>query len=186
MPRSKRVKPSKAGIMEARRLEYFAAAHIRHAGNKPEWYGKPFFLEDFQRTYIWTPIFGTGRMAKRIDGTEYFRRRYRSALVCMPRDFGKTELVCAMLLAEANMHPVHEGQYGIIAYDEDQGVRQLAEVTLDEKNWYDWNSRGLWSGDYFYVTSSCGVAVLDLADYSVVKELYFDDVTPPDNRLYSN
>ena len=78
-----------------------------------------------------------------------------------------------------------EGSYLLFAYDEGQGFRQLAEVSLDENYWYDWNSRGLWSGDYFYVASPCGVAVLDMADYSVVKELYFDDGTTPDHWLYS-
>lgn len=124
MRRSKRVKPSKAGIAEAEALEFFAASHIRHAGNKPEWYGKPFYLEEFQRKHIWLPIFGTGRNVTRA-GRRLFLRRYRTALICMPRDYGKTETACAMLLCEANMHPVHEGQYGIVAYDEAQARKIL-------------------------------------------------------------
>ena len=164
MPRSKRVKPSKAGAMEARRLEYFAAVHIRHAGNKPEWYGKPFYLEDFQRTYIWTPVFGTGRMERRADGTEYFRRRYRSALICMPRDFGKTELVCAMLLSEANMHPVHEGQYGIIAYDEDQAKKILR--TLGAMIGQDPDMRALWDVGKSEIVNRETAAVVKVFPYS--------------------
>ena len=39
MLRSRRVKPSKSGLEEAGLLEFYAATHLHHAGNKPEWYG---------------------------------------------------------------------------------------------------------------------------------------------------
>ena len=71
-----------------------------------------------------------------------------------------------------------DGCYLLYAYDEGQGFRELARVSLDQDHWYDWNSRGLWSGDYFYVASLCGVAVLSMEDYSLVKEIYFDEVEP--------
>ena len=119
MKRSKRVRISRAGYDEAGRMEYFAATHLHHVGND-EYAGKPFFLEDFQRDNIWTPIFGTGQMRKGV-----FRRRYRSALIGMPRDFGKTELICAMLLSEVSMHPVYNGQYGIVAYSQPQAEKIL-------------------------------------------------------------
>ncbi len=119
MKRSKRVRISSAGYDEAGRLEYFAATHLHHVGND-EYAGTPFFLEDWQRDNIWRPIFGTGKM---VGGT--FRRRYRAALIGMPRDFGKTELACAILLSEAFMHPVYNGQYGIVAYSKDQAGKIL-------------------------------------------------------------
>ena len=74
--------------------------------------------------------------------------------------------------------------YLLFSYDEDAGFTPLAQVSLDEAHWFDWNSRGLWAGDFFYVASRCGVAVLSMEDYSLVKELYFDDATLPDNWLY--
>ena len=77
-----------------------------------------------------------------------------------------------------------DGSYLIFGYDEEQGFQLKAEVSLSQEYWYDWNSRGLWAGDYFYVASSCGVIVLDLADLSTVKELYFEDAQSPNNWLY--
>ena len=137
MMRTKGVRPSKSGLEEAGRREYFAATHLRHAGNKPEWYGKPFYLEDFQRDNIWNPVFGSGRMVRRSDGERVFRRKYSTALIGMPRDFGKTELICAMLLSEANVNPVHEGQYGIVAYDETQArkiMKTLAAMVRQDRD----------------------------------------------------
>lgn len=119
MLRSKRVRISKAGKEEAGELEYFVATHLKHVGND-EYNGLPFFLEEWQRKNIWYPIFGTGKMT---GGR--FRRRYRSALIGMPRDFGKSELAAAMLLAEANMHPINNGQYGIVAYSKEQATKDL-------------------------------------------------------------
>ena len=141
MRRSRLVRLSAAGADEASNLEWFCATHIRHAGNKPEWFGRPFHLEEWQRKYIWNPIFGTGTVEVK-DGEPTFRRRYRSALVCMPRDFGKTELVCAMMLSEANMHVVHEGQYGIVAYDEDQ-ARKIMK-TMGAMIRQDYDLKALW------------------------------------------
>lgn len=136
MRRSKRIKISNSGREEAARLEYFAATHLHHVGND-DWYGTPFFLEDFQRDNIWNPILGTGRMRGGM-----FRRRYRTALVGLPRDYGKTELACALLLSEANMHPVHNGQYGIVAYSKEQSGKILrtmkAMIALDP------DLRGIW------------------------------------------
>ena len=130
MRRSKRIRISKSGRAEAESLEFFAATHLRHVGNDVRYYGKPFYLEDFQRDNIWLPIFGTGHIEQGV-----FMRRYRTALVCMPRDYGKTELVCAMLLSEATMHPVSHGQYGIVAYSKEQAGKILdslkAMVRLD-------------------------------------------------------
>ncbi|MBQ9041577.1 MAG: hypothetical protein IJ111_02050 [Eggerthellaceae bacterium] len=122
---SKRVRISARGYDESGRLEYFAATHLHHVGNDVRYSGKPFFLEPWQRDNIWTPVFGTGKMKHGV-----FMRRYRTALIGMPRDFGKTELACAMLLSEATMHPVYNGQYGIIAYSSDQAKKILKTVKL--------------------------------------------------------
>lgn len=164
MLRSKRVKQSKAGLYEADRMEFFAATHVRHAGNKPEWYGRPFYLEEFQRKNIWRPIFGTGKAASRPDGAQYFKRRYRSALIGLPRDFGKTELVCAMLITECNMNPVHEGQYGIVAYDETQAKKILR--TLGAMVNQDADLKALWEVNKGEIVNRETGAVVKVFPYS--------------------
>lgn len=163
MRRSKRVKISKSGAEEAQLLEYFAATHLHHAGNKPEWYGRPFFLEDFQRKYIWYPVFGTGRRVNR-DGRSVFLRRYRTGLICMPRDFGKTELASAMLLSEASMHPVNMGQYGIVAYDDSQARKILQTVKAMIKQ--DDDLRSQWDTNSGEITHRESSAVIRVFPYS--------------------
>lgn len=57
---------------------------------KGEWAGRPFVLEDWQADEIIRPLFGW----KRPDGT----RRYRRAIVWVPRKNGKTELAAGVSL----------------------------------------------------------------------------------------
>lgn len=159
MRRSKRVRISAAGEEEAARLEFFAATKLHHVGNKPEWYGTPFYLEDFQRDNIWRPVFGTGRTSGGM-----FRRRYRSALIGLPRDFGKTELACAMLLSEANMHPVHNGQYGIVAYSKEQAFKILS--TLKSMIALDVDLRNIWEPNKGEVVNYETGAVIKVFPYS--------------------
>lgn len=163
MLRSKRVKISKSGMAEAQLLEYYCATHIRHAGNKPEWYGRPFYLEEWQKRNIWYPVFGTGRTV-RAGGRSYFKRRYRTALIGMPRDFGKTELICSMMLSEANMHVVHEGQYGIVAYDEDQARKILK--TLGAMIRQDHDLKALWEVGKTEIENRDTGAVIKVFPYS--------------------
>lgn len=158
MRRSRHVKISKAGAEEAARLEYFAATHLHHVGND-EWYGTPFFLEDFQRVNIWNPILGTGRTRGGV-----FRRRYRAALIGLPRDYGKTELACALLLSEANMHPVHQGQYGIVAYSKEQAAKILR--TLKAMISLDADLRGIWELNKMEVVNAETGAVIKVFPYS--------------------
>jgi len=158
MRRSKRIRVSKSGAEEASRLEFFAATHLHHVGND-EWYGRPFFLEGFQRDNIWRPIFGTGRI---VGGT--FRRRYRLALIGLPRDYGKTELACAILLSEANMHPVHNGQYGIVAYSKEQAAKILR--TLKAMISLDPDLAGIWELNKMEVVNSETGAVIKVFPYS--------------------
>ena len=158
MRRSKKVRISAAGREESSRLEYFAATHLHHVGND-EYYGTPFYLESFQSANIWSPIFGTGRMS---GGA--FRRRYRTALIGLPRDYGKTELACAMLLTDANMHPVHNGQYGIVAYSKEQAGKILrtmkAMIALDP------DLSGIWEPLKAEIVNSETGAVIKVFPYS--------------------
>lgn len=158
MRRSKRVKISNSGREEAARLEFFAATHLHHVGND-EWHGMPFFLEDFQRDNIWNPILGTGRTRGGV-----FRRRYRTALIGLPRDYGKTELACALLLSEANMHPVHQGQYGIVAYSKEQAGKILR--TLKAMIALDPDLRGIWKPNKMEVENDETGAIIKVFPYS--------------------
>ena len=158
MRRSKRIRISQSGREEAERLEFFASTRLHHVGND-DWYGTPFYLEDFQRDNIWAPIFGTGRM---VGGV--FRRRYRTALIGLPRAFGKTELACAMLLAEANMHPVHNGQYGIVAYSKEQAHKILR--TLKSMIALDADLRAIWKPNKGEVINTENGSVIKVFPYS--------------------
>lgn len=140
-------------------LRHFCRTHVRHAGNKPRYYGKPFELEEWQWDSIWLPVFGTGRM---VEGR--FERHYRTALVGLPRDYGKTELICAMLITEANMNPVHMGQYGIVAYSKEQAGKILA--TLGDMIRQDSDLRRLWETNRGEVLNRETGAVIKVFPYS--------------------
>ena len=157
--RSKRRKIGAAGRDEAELLAYYCRTHIRHAGNKPRYYGTPFVLEDWQWENIWLPIFGTGKVE---DGA--FVRSYRTALVGLPRDYGKTELICAMLLTEANMNPVRMGQYGIVAYSKEQAQKILA--TLGDMIGQDGDLRNLWDRNKNEIVNRETRAVIKVFPYS--------------------
>jgi len=58
--------------------------------SKGEWAGRPFHLESWQADDIIRPLFGW----KRLDGT----RRYRRAIIWVPRKNGKTELAAGVAL----------------------------------------------------------------------------------------
>lgn len=111
MYRSHLVKPyTKRGLLEADRREVFAACYLTHAGNDSN-AGKPYLLDDWMRENIWRPIFASGR--EEPDGT--FRRKYRRVCLGLWRGFGKSEVAAAIILSEAVMNPVPNGQYGCVA-----------------------------------------------------------------------
>ncbi len=77
-----------------------------------EWAGKPFTLEDWQANDIVRPLFGW----KRKDGT----RRYRRAIIWIPRKNGKTELAAGVALLALVADGEMGGQVYSIAADKDQ------------------------------------------------------------------
>ena len=163
MRRSKRVPIAASGRDEAGLREYYCATHIMHAGNKSEFFGRPFYLEEWQRKNIWNPIFGTGRMVGKGDRRR-FVRRYREALIGLPRDYGKTELICAMMLSEANVRPVSMGQYGVIAYSKEQARKILA--TLGAMIRQDPDMFALWDVGKTEITNRESGAVIKVFPYS--------------------
>ena len=115
-------RPTPEGLERARLYEVFLNMHIHHVGND-SYYGKTFELEPWQRDNIWDPIFGCGQWRG-----ERFVRQYSTAILCMPRIYGKTETAAAMMLTIANMELVHNGQYGIIASSEFQATKVMAAL----------------------------------------------------------
>lgn len=77
-----------------------------------EWAGRPFRLEGWQENDIIRPLFGW----KRPDGT----RRYRRAIVWVPRKNGKTELAAGVALLALIGDDEPGGQVYSIAKDKDQ------------------------------------------------------------------
>lgn len=102
--------------------ELFCSAHLHHVGND-EYYGLPLDIEPWQREDIWRPILASGSMRH-----GKFRRKFRRALIGLPRDYGKSIIACALLMTIANMEPVHNGQYGLIASSEEQAGNLLTKV----------------------------------------------------------
>lgn len=162
MRRSRRYRLTEAGKDEAGLREWFAATHLHHVGND-EYNGKPFYLEDWQRENIWNPVFGTGRVEGKGDERR-FRRRYRTALIGMPRNFGKTELVCAMVMSEANVSPVANGQYGIVAYSREQATKILG--TLRAMVALDPDLKALWESYKNEIVNRETGAVIKVLPYS--------------------
>lgn len=72
----------------ALRVERFFARHLRHM--KARWAGEPFLLEKWQREEIIRPIFGT------LDRKGL--RKYREALIGLPRKNGKSEIAAGIML----------------------------------------------------------------------------------------
>jgi len=132
-------KLSKRGIAQADLYEFFCSAHIHHVSND-EYYGTPFDLEEWQRKNIWRPILGSGRF----DGGKWIRR-YRRALIGLPRGYGKSEIACALLLTIANMEPIYNGQYGLVASSEPQADNLLSKlktmIALDDDLRALWENR---------------------------------------------
>lgn len=77
-----------------------------------EWAGQPFILADWQEQDIIRPLFGW----KRKDGT----RRYRRAIIWVPRKNGKTELAAGVALLALLFDAEQGGQVYSIAADKDQ------------------------------------------------------------------
>lgn len=86
-------------------IELFLATHVRHTAGPLA--GRPFILEDWQSSNIVRPVFGTLNR----DGT----RRYREAVVGLPRWQGKSQSVAGFGLACMFTEPTHEGEYYVVA-----------------------------------------------------------------------
>jgi len=69
-----------------------------------------------------------------------------------------------------------EDEYLFFTY-ENGAFRQLASVSLGEGYW-DYNSRGLYIGDYLYVCSDGAITVLNLSDFSTVKTVMLETAEP--------
>lgn len=91
--------PARAG---GDRVARFFEKHLRHL--KGRWAGEPFVLEPWQRREIVDPLFGT------FDRKGL--RRYREALIGLPRKNGKSELAAGLALYLL----VADGEFGAEVY----------------------------------------------------------------------
>lgn len=96
---------TRQGETSARLVELFMREHLKHPDR--EFAGKPFLLEDWQRTNIIRPIFGC------VD--RHGVRKYREALIGVPRNAGKSNIAAALCLTIMVLEPVVEGEYVVIA-----------------------------------------------------------------------
>lgn len=122
MRRTRLTRYPRAGLDVADAYEVFAGAYLHHVSND-EYYGRPFLLEPWQRDMLWRPLLASGRM----EGGR-FVRRYRRALLGLPRGYGKTELAAAIVMTLAVMEPVQMGQYCVVADSEEQAGNCLAKL----------------------------------------------------------
>lgn len=111
MYRTKLARYTRAGLREAKAREIFCEAFLVHAGND-EYAGTPVYIDAWKNKNIWKPIFATGHVNKK-NGR--FERKYRRVLIGVHRTYGKSELAAEIVLAEATMNPVPNGEYGIVA-----------------------------------------------------------------------
>lgn len=112
------------GLRQVALREVMAESYLHLVDN--EYYGEPLAIEDWAHEGIWVPVFGAG--TAEADGR--FTRRFRRALVGLPRGVGKTYTAAAMLIAEATMNPVRNGQYGLVG-DSKDNVRNLRDRIAD-------------------------------------------------------
>lgn len=102
---------SRYGLREARARQIFCEAFLTHAGND-EYAGTPIRIDPWKKRNIWDPLFATGTWDRR---SGRFKRKYRRALIGVHRTYGKSELAASIVLTEATMNPVPNGEYGIVA-----------------------------------------------------------------------
>lgn len=108
------------GLQMARDYEKCFTSMCHHVSND-EFYGQPFYLEEFQRENMWKPLFACGHMTER-----GFQRQYRRAVFLLPSGAGKTEFSAALVMTIVTMEPIFNGQYGVVASSKDQ-VRNIYE-----------------------------------------------------------
>lgn len=94
----------------ARLVQAFLAGFIKHPDR--QYNGLPFILEPWQLRNIVQPIFGCVDRAG--------RRKYREALIGVPRNAGKSNLSAALLLAIALTEPIVEAEYVCVARNRQQ------------------------------------------------------------------
>jgi phage terminase large subunit-like protein len=100
------------GMQRARLVGAFLAGFLKHPDR--EFAGRPFVLETWQLDNILLPLFAC------VDRGG--RRKYREALIGLPRNSGKSNLSAALLLAIAFTEPIVEGEYVCVARNRKQAA----------------------------------------------------------------
>jgi uncharacterized secreted protein with C-terminal beta-propeller domain len=63
-----------------------------------------------------------------------------------------------------------DSEYCVYGYDNQTGFFLRARISLNSQ-WWDWNSRGLYISEFFYVVSEDAIAVIDMQTFQLVKTI---------------
>ena len=63
-----------------------------------------------------------------------------------------------------------DSEYHVYGYDNQTGFFLRARISLNGQ-WWDWNSRGLYISEFFYVVSEDAIAVIDMQTFQLVKTI---------------
>ena len=66
-----------------------------------------------------------------------------------------------------------DGSYAIYGYSPETGFTERAIVEIDEQNWWQGNSRGLFIGNDFYVVSQKAMYIFSVSDFSRLATIAF-------------
>jgi phage terminase large subunit-like protein len=100
---------TKAGLERAEVVRDFGRRFVVH--KKDRWAGKPFELEPWQWDHIIKPLYGAMHKG---------RRRYKRALIGLPRWSGKSELLSLMVMHHLFIEAIQEGECYVVASNERQ------------------------------------------------------------------
>ena len=106
---SKRI--SKEGQRQVDRARLYAETFLTYAGES-DMCGQPYEVDGWLYKNVWRPLFGTGHVDKR---TGNWVRQYRRALIGVHRGYGKSQLAAVIVMTIADMEPLPNGVYGIVA-----------------------------------------------------------------------
>lgn len=106
---TRKTRLTKAGEREVEMRRVFCEAYLTYAGES-ELYGEPIRWSEWERTNIWRPIFGTGKV---VNGR--FVRKYHRVLIGVHRSYGKSQLAAEIILTEATLNEHYNAMYGIVA-----------------------------------------------------------------------
>lgn len=102
---------TKEGQRQVDRTRLYAETFLTYAGES-ELCGEPYEVSPWLYKNFWRPVFGTGSVNKR---TGRWMRQYRRVLLGVHRGYGKSQVAACIVMTIADMDPLPNGMYGIVA-----------------------------------------------------------------------